>query len=120
MSKHILVVDDSAVERQNIVDILSNRGLVISIAESGEQGIEMAKQLKPDLIIMDVVMNGINGFQATREISSNDETSHIPVVMCTTKGQNTDKMWAEKQGAKGYLVKPVEQTELLAAVSKFA
>jgi twitching motility two-component system response regulator PilH len=86
-------------------------------AESGEEAIIKAKQEKPDLIIMDVVMPGLNGFQATRAISKDEETKDIPVIMCTTKGQETDKVWGMRQGAKDYIVKPVNQDELLKKIT---
>jgi len=86
-------------------------------AENGEEAITKAKQEKPDLIIMDVVMPGLNGFQATRAISKDDETKDIPVIMCTTKGQETDKVWGMRQGAKDYIVKPVNQDELLKKIA---
>lgn len=114
----ILVVDDSPVERQNIIDILTDAGHTVDSAEGGEAGIALAKAIKPDLIVMDVVMPGMNGFQATRQITTDDETKHIPVVMCTTKGQGSDKMWAEKQGAAAYVVKPVNDDELIAAINE--
>ncbi len=96
--------------------MLQRSGYEVSTALSGEEGLKTAKIEKPDLILMDVVMPGINGFQATRELSTQNETAHIPVVIVTTKDQQTDKVWAARQGAKDYLVKPVKENELLGAI----
>lgn len=111
--KKILVVDDSATERYFLTQVLTKNGYQVIVAQNGEEGVAKAKQEKPDLIVMDVVMPGINGFQATRTLSKDDETKHIPIILCTSKGQETDKIWGLRQGATGYLVKPVDQNELL-------
>lgn len=109
----ILVVDDSPTERFFISDLLVKNGYLVSMAENGEEGVAQAKQTIPDLIIMDVVMPGMNGFQATRALSKEETTKNIPVIMCTTKGQETDKVWGMRQGANAYLVKPVNPDDLL-------
>jgi twitching motility two-component system response regulator PilH len=113
----IMVVDDSPTERFFLSGLLSKQGYQVVTAESGEEAITKAKQEKPDLILMDVVMPGLNGFQATRAITKDDETKDIPVIMCTTKGQETDKVWGMRQGAKDYIVKPVNQDELLKKIT---
>lgn len=113
----VLVVDDSPTDRQYLSDILAKNGYKVSTAESAEEAIAKVKQLKPDLVLMDVVMPGQNGFQATRELSKNDVTKHIPVIICTTKGQETDRVWGMRQGARDYLVKPISQADLLAKIS---
>lgn len=115
--KKILVVDDSATERYFLTQVLTKNGYQVIVAQNGEEGVAKAKQEKPDLIVMDVVMPGINGFQATRTISKDEETKHIPIILCTSKGQETDKIWGLRQGATGYLVKPVDQNELLQKIS---
>ncbi|HYR05248.1 MAG TPA: response regulator [Gallionella sp.] len=115
--KRILVVDDSATERHIIGEILSKQGYEVTFAEDGESGVTKAKQSKPDLVVMDVVMPGMNGFQATREITKDPETQHIPVLICTTKDQETDKVWGLRQGAKDYVVKPVDAAELLSKIA---
>lgn len=115
--KKILVVDDSATERHIIGEVLGKRGYEVVFAETGEAGVEQAKQLKPDLIVMDVVMPGMNGFQATRAITKDPETQHIPVLICTTKDQETDKIWGLRQGAKDYVVKPIDAAELLGKIA---
>jgi twitching motility two-component system response regulator PilH len=115
--KKVLVVDDSPTERAFLQSLLKRRGFEVMLAESGEQGIELAKSLKPDLVIMDVVMPGLNGFQATRALTRDDATKHIPVIICTTKDQETDKIWGKRQGASDYVTKPVDETELLSKIS---
>ncbi len=112
----ILVVDDSPTERFFISDLLVKNGYLVSMAENGEEGVAQAKQTLPDLIIMDVVMPGMNGFQATRALSKEDSTKDIPVILCTTKGQETDKVWGMRQGARAYLVKPVNPDDLLGQI----
>jgi twitching motility two-component system response regulator PilH len=115
--KKILVVDDSATERHILGEILTKHGFEVSFAESGEMGVAKAKQDKPDLVLMDVVMPGLNGFQATRAITRDPEIQQIPVLLCTTKDQETDKIWGLRQGAKDYLVKPVNAAELLSKIA---
>jgi twitching motility two-component system response regulator PilH len=115
--KNILVVDDSATERHITGGILTKGGYTVTFAEDGESGVAKAKADKPDLIVMDVVMPGMNGFQATRAISTDDATKHIPVIICTTKGQETDKIWGLRQGAKDYVTKPVDPAELLSKIA---
>ena len=115
--KKILVVDDSATERHILGEILGKQGFEVSYAEDGEKGVEQSKATKPDLIIMDVVMPGMNGFQATRAISKDPETQNIPIIICTTKDQETDKVWGVRQGAKDYVVKPIDAAELLSKIA---
>jgi len=109
----ILIVDDSPTELHVLAKILKQGGHEALTAADGEAGIATAQAQAPDAILMDVVMPGINGFQATRKLSRNPKTQHIPVLMVTTKDQDTDKEWGMRQGAKGYLVKPVDGRELL-------
>jgi twitching motility two-component system response regulator PilH len=109
----ILVVDDSPTEQYVLKGILEGAGYNVVTASDGEGGVEQARNSKPDLILMDVVMPGMNGFQATRKLSRDPETSAIPIIMVTTKGQETDRTWGMRQGAKDYLVKPVLAAELL-------
>lgn len=112
MSK-ILIVDDSPTEIHVLSTILESNGYQIVTADSGESGVEVAKAELPDLILMDVVMPGLNGFQATRQLKKEPSTSHIPVVIVTTKDQETDKIWGMRQGAKDYLTKPVDEGNLI-------
>ena len=113
----ILVVDDSPTERHFLSEMLSKLGYQVAMAESGDEAMVKAREQKPDLILMDVVMPGLNGFQATRAITRDEETKHIPVIMCTSKGQETDKVWGMRQGAKDYVVKPVNQDELVKKIA---
>lgn len=115
--KKILIVDDSPTERHVMGEILTKNGYQVVMAESGEEALAKTKEVKPDLILMDVVMPGLSGFQATRALAKDDETKHIPVIICTTKGQETDRIWGLRQGAKDYIVKPLEQAELLKKIA---
>ena len=115
---HILVVDDSPTETHIISTALEKHGHRISVAVDGKDGVEKATELMPDLILMDVVMPELNGFQATRQLTQQPATANIPVIMVTTKDQKTDKMWAERQGAKGYITKPFVEDELIAEVNR--
>jgi twitching motility two-component system response regulator PilH len=115
--KNVLVVDDSPTDRQYLSDMLVKSGYAVTIAESAEDALAKVKQKRPDLVLMDVVMPGQSGYQATRTLSKDDSTKNIPVIICTTKGQETDKIWGMRQGARDYIVKPVSQAELLAKIS---
>ena len=95
-----------------------NHNIEVSVAENGEEGIEKAIEIKPDCILMDVVMPGKNGFQATRDLSRNPVTSSIPVIIITTKDQETDKIWGMRQGARDYIVKPAVERDLIERINK--
>lgn len=110
----ILVVDDSPTEVQTFRNILEQYGHVVLVAENGADGVALARQEKPDAVLMDIVMPGLNGFQATRQLTKDPETAHIPVIIVTTKDQETDRVWGKRQGASGYLVKPVSGEKLAA------
>ena len=112
----ILVVDDSATERFFFAELLSKNGYEVVTAENGAEAVTMATSERPDLILMDVVMPGQNGFQVTRSISRAPETSHIPIIICTSKSQETDRYWGMKQGARDYVVKPVDPKDLLTKI----
>lgn len=109
----VLIVDDSPTEVHVLQSMLEKHGYEVIVANSGEEGIMMAKDALPDAVLMDVVMPGMNGFQATRQLSKQEETSHIPVIIVTTKDQETDKVWAKRQGATDYIVKPVQEKALI-------
>ena len=115
--KKVLVVDDSPTERHVLVDLLTKNGYQVITAESGEEGVEKAKKELPDLVLMDVVMPGLNGYQATRTLTREESTKDIPIIVCTSKGQETDKIWGLRQGAQDYLVKPINGDELLAKIA---
>jgi twitching motility two-component system response regulator PilH len=112
----ILVVDDSPTEVHIFKKILEKQGYGIVVAKDGQEGVEIATKVHPDLIIMDVVMPVLNGFQATRQLKNKEETADIPVIMVTTKDQQTDINWGMRQGADEYLVKPVAPAELLGRI----
>ena len=113
----ILIIDDSPTDRHIISNILTKNGYQVGIAESGEEGVNKAKETWPDLVLMDVVMPGINGYQATRMLARDVTTRHIPVILCTTKDQKTDKIWGLRQGAWDYVTKPVVAAELLQKIA---
>lgn len=112
----VLVVDDSPTEQHVFRNILEKAGYRVETAVNGEEGIAEAKRLRPNLILMDVVMPVLNGFQATRKLREDKETASIPVIMVTTKDQETDRNWGLRQGAEAYLVKPVSGSDLLERV----
>jgi len=116
----ILVVDDSPTERYFYADLLTRSGYSVVTAENGEEALVKAKSDLPNLILMDVVMPGQNGFQVTRAISRDPQTAHIPIIICTSKEQETDRYWGMKQGARDYLVKPVDPQELLNKIHAYA
>lgn len=111
--KNVLVVDDSATDTHLLSEMLKKHGFSVLTATSGEDAIDTAKKEKPDLILMDIVMPGMSGFEATRVISKDSGTASIPVIICSTKGQETDKAWGLRQGAKDYLVKPITEKALM-------
>ena len=115
--QNILVVDDSPTDRQYLTDMLSKSGFKVSSAASAEEALAKVKLAKPDLVLMDVVMPGQNGFQATRTLSNDEATKHIPIIICSTKGQETDKVWGMRQGARDYIVKPIKQADLIAKIT---
>jgi twitching motility two-component system response regulator PilH len=113
----ILLVDDSKTELYHLSEILRRHGYAIRTAENGDEALRRLEEDKPDLIVMDVVMPGANGFQATRELARDPDTAAIPVVVCSTKSQGVDRLWALRQGARDYLIKPVDPDALLACVA---
>jgi twitching motility two-component system response regulator PilH len=115
----ILVVDDSKTELHHLSDILSKRGYSVRTAENGEDAMRKLADDKPDLILMDVVMPGQNGFQLTRSITRDPRYAGVPVIMCTSKNQETDKVWGMRQGASDYIVKPVNADELISKIKSF-
>ena len=114
--KKILIVDDSPTDRFALMEFLVKQGFNVVTAEDGADGVNKSKSELPDLILMDVVMPGLNGFQATRAISRDADTRSIPIILCTSKSQETDKIWGMRQGARDYVVKPINKDELLAKI----
>jgi twitching motility two-component system response regulator PilH len=117
--KKILLVDDSKTELHHLSDLLGKRGYSVRTAENGEEAMRRLGEDKPDLILMDVVMPGQNGFQLTRAITRDPAFSDVPVIMCTSKNLETDKVWGMRQGARDYVVKPVVADELIAKIKAF-
>jgi twitching motility two-component system response regulator PilH len=109
----ILIVDDSPTEVHVMKKALERHGYRTAVAGDGEEGIRLARQMHPDLIFMDIVMPGVNGYQATRTLSNDPNTRAIPIVMVTSKGQETDRIWGLRQGAVDYMVKPVSMDQLV-------
>lgn len=114
----VLIVDDSPTETYKFKEILEKYGYEIITADNGADGVAVARQEMPDVVLMDVVMPGLNGFQATRQLSKGDDTKHIPVIIVTTKDQETDKVWGRRQGASEYLTKPVEEKLLIDTIKR--
>ncbi len=109
---HILIIDDSPTEVHVFKTMLEKHGYSVSVAFSGEEGIKKIHKKMPDLVLMDIVMPGLNGFQATRQLSREPETASIPVVILSTKNQESDRVWGLRQGAREYIVKPVDEAQL--------
>ncbi len=109
----VLIIDDSPTEAHVVTGYLSKHSMEVIVAHDAEEGIKMAKQELPDAILMDVVMPGMNGFQATRHLTKDPVTANIPIIILTTKGAETDRVWGMRQGAMDYLVKPVEEADLI-------
>jgi twitching motility two-component system response regulator PilH len=115
----ILVVDDSKTELHHLKDLLRKSGFSVRTAENGEEAMRRLGEETPDLILMDVVMPGANGFQLTRAITRDPRFAGVPVIMCSSKNQETDKVWGLRQGASDYVVKPVDAQELLGKIRAF-
>ena len=115
----ILLVDDSKTELHVLSDLLTKKGYQVRTAENGEEAMRRLAEEKPDLILMDVVMPNLNGFQATRSITREPTTKHIPVILVTTKDQDTDRVWGMRQGAKAYITKPFSESELSELIAQY-
>lgn len=114
----VLIIDDSPTETHRLTGMLEKNGYEVLAADSGEAGYSMALREQPDAVLMDIVLPGVNGFQATRQLSKASETEHIPVIIVTTKDQETDKVWGMRQGAKAYLTKPVNEKDLISILKE--
>ena len=112
----ILVVDDSPSEMAKFRDILTRHQYEVIEAHTGDDGIQKANEFFPDVILMDVVMPEMNGFQATRKLTRDPKTSHIPVVIISTKNQETDRVWGKRQGARDYLSKPITEEAFITVI----
>ena len=113
----ILLVDDSKTELHVLSDLLTKKGFKVRTAENGEEALRRLQEEKPDLILMDVVMPGQNGFQLTRAITRDPLYADLPIIMCTSKNQETDRVWGMRQGARDYITKPVDADELQAKIA---
>lgn len=113
----ILLIEDSPTETAVMTQLLERNGHEVLASTSAEDGIEACRREKPDLVLMDVVLPGMNGFQATRALSRDADTKEIPVLIVSTKGMETDKAWGMRQGAKDYIVKPPREEELIARIN---
>jgi len=113
----ILIADDSPTEIYVLKKMLEKHNHQIITAEDGAQAVEVTNKEKPDLILMDVVMPKLNGFQATRRLSRDPVTQHVPIIIVSSKNQETDKLWGMRQGARGYLGKPVTEEQLISEIS---
>lgn len=111
--QNVLIVDDSKTELMFLTDILQKNGMSVRTAEGADEALKRLAEQKPDLILMDVVMPGQNGFQLTRSINRTPEYAGIPIIMCTSKSLETDRVWGMRQGAKDYITKPVNPVELM-------
>ena len=114
--RKILLVDDSKTELHYMTDMLVKRGFSVRTAANGDDAMRRLEEEVPELILMDVVMPGQNGFQLTRSITRDPRYAQIPVIMCTSKNQETDKVWGMRQGARDYVVKPVKAEDLMAKI----
>jgi twitching motility two-component system response regulator PilH len=112
----VLIVDDSPTEMFALTGMLKRNGFEVLNAQNADEGLSLARSQRPDLVLMDVVMPGLNGFQATRQLARDPDTATIPVVMVSTKSQETDRVWAMRQGARGYLTKPIDERLLLQTI----
>lgn len=115
----ILLVDDSKTELHYLSELLTRKGYAVRTAENGDDALRRLDEDRPDLILMDIVMPGKNGFQLTRAITRDERYTDVPVIICTSKSQETDKVWGMRQGARDYIVKPVNGDELIAKIRAF-
>lgn len=114
----VLLVEDSMPARQMISNLLTKRGLKVEVAIDGAQALEILPTISPDLVVLDIVMPKMNGYELCRTIKSNPETKDLPVVICSEKGEDFDRYWAMKQGADAYIAKPFEEKELIATIKQ--
>ena len=112
----ILIIDDSPTDVHVYSKLLEANGYEVDSAPNAEEGIAKAREILPDLVLMDVIMPGMNGFQATRSLSKDPKTAHIPVIIVSTKNMETDKVWGIRQGAKDYITKPVNYESFANAI----
>ena len=114
----VLVVEDSVTQREMITDLLKGSGLSVSIATDGVEALEHIEGHRPDLVVLDIVMPRMNGYEVCRRIKADPKTQDVPVVMCSSKGEEFDRYWGMKQGADAYIAKPFQPTELVGTVKQ--
>lgn len=114
----VLVVEDSPTQREIIIDVLKGGGLKVSVATDGAEALEQMQASCPDIVVLDVVMPKMNGYELCRKIKTDPKTQNVRVVMCSTKGEEFDRHWGMKQGADAYIVKPFQATEFLGTVKQ--
>ena len=114
----ILIIDDSPTDVRVLTTLLERAGHQVASVGNAEEGIERVRSTPPALVIMDVIMPGMNGFQATRTLTRDPATSEVPIVMITTKAMETDRVWGLRQGARAFITKPVNEGELLACINQ--
>jgi twitching motility two-component system response regulator PilH len=112
----VLVVDDSITQRQLMSNALADLGLTVLIATDGIEALEQIESTQPDIVVLDIVMPRMNGYEVCRTIKSNPTTQHVPVVICSSKSEEFDRYWGMKQGADAYLTKPIQPKQLLVTV----
>jgi len=115
---NILIIDDSPTDVRVFTTLLERAGHRVDAVDNAEEGIERVRAARPDLVIMDVIMPGINGFQATRTLTRDPQTAAVPIVMITTKSMETDRVWGLRQGARAFITKPVNEKEFLACINE--
>jgi twitching motility two-component system response regulator PilH len=114
----VLVVEDSVTQREMITDLLKGSGLNVTVASDGVEALEQIQGRRPDLVVLDIVMPRMNGYEVCRQLKANPKTQNIPVVMCSSKGEEFDRYWGMKQGADAYIAKPFQPTELVGTVKQ--
>lgn len=115
----VLLVEDSIPTRKMIADLLTKQGLKVEIAEDGVQALEILPTVSPDIVLLDIIMPKMNGYEVCRQIKSNPKTKHLPVIICSSKGEEFDRYWGLKQGADAYIAKPFREKELIATIKQF-
>ncbi|MCU0536365.1 MAG: response regulator [Hydrococcus sp. Prado102] len=114
----VLVVEDSPTQQQIILDLLKNSGLKVTIVQDGVEALEHVQKFNPNLVILDIVMPRMNGYEVCRRLKSDPKTKDVPVILCSTKAEEFDRYWGMKQGADAYIVKPFQPVELLGTIKQ--
>lgn len=114
----VLVVEDSVTQREMITDLLKGSGLTVTVASDGVEALEKIQGHRPDLVVLDIVMPRMNGYEVCRRLKADPKTQHLPIVMCSSKGEEFDRYWGMKQGADAYIAKPFQPTELVGTVKQ--